>query len=215
VEVAPEPLPPLPALDDSDADLLTELSARQNRAAWDTLLAPQALIRRFVATVDNLPREQVAPQVLPVRPVGGTLRVTPTPPGGMVISGDNAARYAAYVKALDAMDVRSAVALYVRWYPLFQQAYLDLGYPKGYFNDRLVEVIDHLLATPTINEPLAVVQPRVMYQYADTSLEERSAGQKILLRMGPANAASVKAKLLAVRQAVVGQRRALVPAPAR
>lgn len=27
---------------------------------------------------------------------------------------------------------------YVRLYPLFQKAYVELGYPNGYFNDRLI-----------------------------------------------------------------------------
>ena len=43
--------------------------------------------------------------------------------------------------------------MYKQYYPLFQQAYVDLGYPEGYFNDRLVEVIDHLLATPGRDRP--------------------------------------------------------------
>ena len=35
----------------------------------------------------------------------------------------------------------------------------------------------------------------MFYQFADPTLEERSAGQKFLIRMGPANAAAVKDKL--------------------
>ena len=66
---------------------------------------------------------------------------------------------------------------YRHFYPLFQQAYVDLGYPDGYFNDRLVEVIDHLLATPDVAGPIKLTQPSVFYQYADPSIEERSAGR--------------------------------------
>jgi len=80
----------------------------------------------------------------------------------------------------------------VRFHPLLQQAYRELGYPQGNFNDRLVAVIDHLLATPAIEGPLRVVQPKVLYEFADPELEARSAGQKLLLRMGTANAARVK-----------------------
>lgn len=40
------------------------------------------------------------------------------------------------------------MALYVQLYPLFQQANVELGYPKSHFNDRVVTVIDHLLAAP-------------------------------------------------------------------
>jgi hypothetical protein len=42
----------------------------------------------------------------------------------------------------------------------------------------------------------------VYYQFADESLEERSAGQKLLIRMGSNNAAVVKAKLRELREVV-------------
>src|SRR5207237_41823 len=113
------------------------------------------------------------------------------------IAADNAAG-AAPLPALNARDpvVHEAAALvYQRLYPLFQQAYEDLGYPGKYFNDRLVEVIDHLLQAPEVPAPIKLVQPRVFYEYADADLEGRSAGQKLLIRMGPANARAIKAKL--------------------
>ena len=59
------------------------------------------------------------------------------------------------VRALESIDSAKLVALYVRFYPLFQQAYAELGYPSRYFNDRLFEVIDHLLATPDVRGPIA------------------------------------------------------------
>ena len=118
---------------------------------------------------------------------------------GIRVRPENGQRYAAYLRALQAIDTRRVAALYVQYYPLFQQAYEELGYPRGYFNDRLIEVIDHLLAAPEVREPVRLVQPKVMYQFADPELEARSAGQKLLMRMGNANAALVKDKLRALR----------------
>jgi len=63
-------------------------------------------------------------------------------------------------------------------------------------------VIDHLLATPEPAAPLAVLQPRVLYEFANPDLEARSAGQKALLRMGPENERLVKAKLREFRGAI-------------
>jgi hypothetical protein len=97
------------------------------------------------------------------------------------------------------------VAAYVHFYPLLQQAYRDLGYPDGYFNDRLVAVLDNLLAAPQPAEPVALAQPKVLYEFADAALESLPAGQKILVRMGPANEARVKAKLAEIRRLVAGQ----------
>jgi hypothetical protein len=101
----------------------------------------------------------------------------------------------------------------MRLYPLFQQAYEDLGYPKRYFNDRLVEVIDQLLATPevagelkvhlpAINGPVQPERPWVLNEFDDPALQSLSAGQKILLRMGPVNERRMKTKLSEIRRLV-------------
>ena len=92
----------------------------------------------------------------------------------LVIAPDNSARYAPVVALVHAIDTKQLVGS-IRFYPLFQQAYRELGYPDGYFNDRLVAVIDHLIATD-VKPPIAVV--KVLYQYADPELEALSAGQK-------------------------------------
>ena len=105
---------------------------------------------------------------------------------------------------MEGVEAKRLVAAYVRMYPLFQAAYQELGYPHGYFNDRLVQAIDDLLATPDAPAP-RLAQPKVLYEFADAALEERSAGQKIMLRMGSANAARVKDKLRAIRRELTGQ----------
>jgi hypothetical protein len=45
----------------------------------------------------------------------------------------------------------------------------------------------------------------VRYEFADPELEMRPAGQKILLRMGSANAALIKAKLSEFRTGIAKQ----------
>ena len=82
---------------------------------------------------------------------------------------------------------------------MFQQTYSELVRPEGYFNDRLIEVIDHLLATPELPADPALTQPGVTYRLADPELEALSAGRKALLRMGPDNARRAKAVLERLR----------------
>lgn len=197
------PLPALPALDESDAAIGASLDALLTGGARPDLLLLQDVIRRIVVTVDNLPRERFARRLSPVKSVEGRLLVSGDG-DDLVISADNRERYAPYVTLAEAVDIRYLAALYARFYPLFQQAYQELGYPQGYFNDRLVAVLDHLLATPEPAGPLRVVQPKVLYQFADPELERLSAGQKILVRMGPDNAARVKARLRELRRRVEG-----------
>jgi len=194
------PLKPeaLPALNQSDTAIWEALSGLFGEPSLKNLLRPQEMVRHIVVTIDNLPRKTVAARLLPTKPVAGGFRVTERAEN-LAIAPGNAARYTPYVRLAEMADARDIVALYVRFYPLFQSAYQDLGYPEGYFNDRLVAVIDHLLAAPEVEAPLMLVQPHVLYQFADPELEEQSAGRKILLRMGEENAARVKAKLRQIR----------------
>ena len=99
-------------------------------------------------------------------------------------------------------DLSTLAELYRRYYPLFQDAYVNLGYPDGYFNDRLVEVIDHLLETPEISDPVQLVRPHVLYQYRDPQLEALSSGQKLLLRMGQEHASRIKTRLREFRELI-------------
>ena len=193
---------PLPALAESDAQVQESLVGALGRSV-EQVLVPKDIVRHFVVTVDNLPRKKAAVQLWPVKPVGGELTVAPG--GEPTLSADNAERYATVINIVKNADVKQVAAVYRHFYPLFQQAYVDLGYPDGYFNDRLVEVIDHLLATPDIAGPIKLTQPGVFYQYADPSIEERSAGQKTMIRLGSKNAAIVKEKLRALRKEVVKQ----------
>jgi hypothetical protein len=134
---------------------------------------------------------------MPVKPVPGAF-VVATTGDTQEIGADNALRYRPYLLVMEAVEAKRLVAVYAHFYPLFQVAYQELGYPNRYFNDRLVEAIDDLLAAPDLSAP-KLVQPKVLYQFADADLEARSAGQKMLMRMGPGNAARVKNKLRAIR----------------
>lgn len=201
---AAPPPKPLPALDDSDADSQAALGGVLGQQTLVDLFQLKGIIRRIVATIDNLPRDRVSGRLLAVKPAPGHFIAAGTE-GSRSISPDNYARYSAYVRVAQALDTQRLVAVYVHLYPLFQQAYVDLGYPDGYFNDRLVQVIDNLLAAPTPSAPVRLDQPNVLFVYADPELESRSAGQKMLMRMGPNNAAVVKDKLRQIRTEVTGR----------
>ncbi len=195
-------LEPLPALDDSDEYFRMELAELFGGEAV-AIAVSDALIERLVATIDNLPRQRVAERVRPVESLATPfVAASGETSGEYVLGEDNYRRYDTLVDQFVAADLDRLVELYRRYYPLFQKAYVGLGYPQGYFNDRLVEVIDHLLQTPEIDAPLSLVRPHVLYQFSDPQLEALSGGQKLLLRMGPANRARVLEKLDAFRARV-------------
>jgi len=193
----------LPTLADSDSAMQESLLGAVGRRLQE-LLVPKDLIRHIVTTVDNLPRKKTAVQLRPLKATGGQLAVTGADQN-LVLSEANFARYDSFVKLVQNTDVKQVVAVYRRFYPLFQQAYSELGYPDGYFNNRLVEVIDHLLEAPEVTGPIKLTQPRVFYEFADPALEERSAGQKLLIRMGSNHAAALKMKLRELRREIAKQ----------
>jgi hypothetical protein len=170
--------------------------------AFQRFFEPEDILHRIVATIDNLPRKSYASRLDPMKTPSGAFATTGQD-DALAVAPANAARYTPYVRTLEAVDPDKLVAAYAHFYPLFQKAYVDLCYPNGYFNDRLVQVIDDLLATPDVQGPIRLVVPHVLYEYADPDLQSRSAGQKVLLRMGRENAAKVKAKLREIRARVV------------
>jgi hypothetical protein len=203
---------PLPALMVSDATMQNTLSDLFGAASLGKVFYEDAIIHRFVTTIDNLPRKTVPSRNLPVKPIAGPL-LTSTKDDTVSISAENASRYTPYVRMAETIDAKGLVSAYIHFYPLIQQDYRDLGYPKGYFNDRLIEAIDDLLAAPDVRDPPQLVQPKVLYQYADPDLEARSAGQKIMIRMGGENAAKVKTKLREIRTELTGPRGSRPPTP--
>lgn len=194
-----EPTVTLPDLDASDITVTEEFGGVTGRESLTTLFNVNDFIRRLVVTVDNLPRRQVPPRYVPTTPVGGGFTAQGEE-GNQYLSADNYKRYTAYVQLLETVGADGLVDAYVYLYPLFQEAYEDLGYPDAYFNDRLVEAIDDLLATPQVEGPIKLARPSVMFKFADPQLEALSAGQKIMLRMGANNAARVKTRLTEIRR---------------
>jgi hypothetical protein len=196
---------PLPTVKESDPAMRDAITGLVGPDAFARYVVPEEILHRIVATIDNLPRKAYAQRLNPVKTPQGQFATTGKD-DDLAISPANAARYAPYVAAFDAIPTDKAVEAYVHFYPLFQKAYVDLGYPNGYFNDRLVEVLDDLLATPDVQGPVKLVVPHVLYEYADPDLQSRSAGQKVLLRMGTDNAKKVKAKLSEIRARITKEK---------
>ncbi|MES1205540.1 MAG: DUF3014 domain-containing protein, partial [Pseudomonadota bacterium] len=205
----------LPALDDSDGYIKKALVDLVGHKGVASFLRLEGAARRFVATVNNLATDQASAGLWPVGLTPGAFE-TDARDGAVIISPRNAERYAPFVRFAEGIDTRRAAALYFRLYPLLQRAYEDLGFPGKYLNDRVVEVIDNLVATPHVNGPIRVKRLGTdgggpasgLYLYDDPALESATAGQKILLRVGTDNAAKLTAKLTELRAAIAsGPRR--------
>lgn len=211
--IAPTPgaaVETLPASESVDERIKAALVDLLGADAVASFLQTTDFPRRVVATVDSLARAQAAPSLWPINPTPGRISIDQHGDSA-VLSDVNASRYTPFVQLVESADTARAVALYVQLYPLFQSAYENLGYPGRYFNDRLIAVIDNLLATPDLSGPFELARTQIssagqpprpsrQYRFADPALEAASAGQKMLLRVGPDNRRRLKAKLRDVRQ---------------
>ncbi|WP_323815263.1 DUF3014 domain-containing protein [Cellvibrio sp. NN19] len=202
---------PIPALNESDSSILAALEQLRGEGLIQ-LLVPQEVLRKFVLAVNNIAEGKVIHEYRPV--------VSPPPPfiaesftvmiEGVAaeqerVSPKNYQRYESYVTTLALIDSDAAVAVYRRFYPLLEEAFRELGLKKPNFHSVMIAAIDNLLAAPDAQGDLLLVQPKVFYQYADPALEALPQTHKLMLRMGPENARSVKASLRQLRARLVNQ----------
>ena len=202
---APATTAPLPPLDASDDVVAQALASIPGAEGLSDLLLARGLVPHIVATVDALPRRSIGASILPVRTPKGVFTVDSSG-DHPVLDAKDYARYEPYMKIVKAVDPRTLVTWYVRWYPLFQDAYRQLGYPQGYFNDRLIEAINDMLAAPNVRPPVALVAtPDGHYAFADPTWETLSVGQKLMIRIGPEHERVLKNKLRSIRALLLGK----------
>jgi len=200
-----EPPVELPPLDESDEEVKAVLAEAVGEKPVESFLVPEEVVRKIVVTVDNLPGEKVATRLRAVEPVEGSFEATGGPDEGYTLDPDNYERYAPLVQTLETVEPEDLVAAYFRYYPLLQEAYEELGIPGRQFHARVIAVIDDLLAAPEVAGPIELIRPKVNYEFADPRLEALSAGQKMMVRMGPDNAERVKARLRELRALLTGE----------
>jgi hypothetical protein len=182
------------ALDQTD-DVLrksaVELSSNPVFAQW---LKSKDLIRRFAAAVDAIangqsPRPQADFFALktpfPVLTRGGRIYLDP--------AGYD--RYNVVADVFDSVSAAGCAKLYRDYQAPIEQAYRELGYPAGGFHQTLFRAILEVLRTPVVETPIVLDKRVASYVLNDPKLEELSAAQKHLLRMGPENLQLVQGKL--------------------
>ena len=191
----PEPSFVLPLLDDSDQlirDGAVSLTRHEGINGW---LSPNELVRKIVTFTDSIANGNVAREPVRVLAPKGKFLAKPINDKVFEIERNSYQRYNLVTNILVSIDTKRAVEFYVLLRPLFQQAYDELGYPEGRFEDVIFKAIGRLLETPAIDEPIRVIQPVVMFEFEDVRLEALSPVQKQMIRMGPQNTRAIKRKL--------------------
>jgi hypothetical protein len=207
-EPAPVPAPqPLPELDQSDSAVLAALKAL-NVNGLAEMIIPQEILRKFVRAVNVLDEGKVITEYRPIASPQGAfaadsfnVKVSGGDFGEQQdveqyrVSPKNYLRYTLFVQVISALDNDAAIALYRHYYPLLNRAHQELGMNKDNFHSVLIRAIDKVLSAPEANGDMLLIHPKVYYEFADPVLEKLPEAHKLMLRMGPDNAARVKASL--------------------
>jgi hypothetical protein len=207
-EPLPTPAPqPLPELDQSDETVLAALKDLNVNGLVETII-PKEILRKFVRAVNVLDEGKIITEYRPVASPQGAfvadsfnVKIS----GGELgeqqdaeqfrVSPKNYLRYTLFVQVISALDSDSAVGLYKHYYPLLNRAHQELGMSKDNFHSVLIRSIDKVLAAPDVSGDMILIRPKVYFEFADPALEKMPDIHKLMLRMGPDNAAKIKASL--------------------
>lgn len=197
----------MPRLNASDVIVrgwIAALSANRDFARW---LIPDQLIRKFVAAVGNIAEaEDPSAHIRHLAPP--TRFQAMGPRNALVADPKSYRRFDAFASVAASIDATAAARLYLNLGPLFDDAYAELGHPKGEFDRTFARALAHLLATPASPSRFELVRQKVSFGFADPQFEALAPVQKMLIRMGPDNRAKVQAKLEEIRAALEAAKRA-------
>ena len=194
-EPTPEPArPPLPSLQESDAAVRDALADVPLGTAGQQFLLPSNIIERTTSVVYLLAEGEVPYKLLPIArpkaayPVSDDgLQVTAAPEGH--------ARYGALAAWIQSLDIGSLLAAVDWLLPLFREAWSFYGESESSFDQAVLYALDLIIYTPEVETSDArLFRKEAVWLYEDPTLEALPPIQKQLLRMGPANAATIKAK---------------------
>ncbi len=174
----------LPPLAESDS-MFRELFATLSRhPLLVRVLAQPGLVRAGVLTVVQI-GDGKTPAV-PLAELQPATRLTLIGGGtsGKIDPGSYA-RWDSAVKALTLINASDAASVYVTVKPLFDEAYRELGYPDGDFDEAIVRAIRVLKDTPDLTTDPVLLSRPAYFEHEDAALRALRPVQKQFLLIGP------------------------------
>jgi hypothetical protein len=194
------PLPPLAESDARVRELVGLLSPLPELQKW--LDSTEDLVRRFSSAVANIAEGESPRSPLSFLAPAGSFQVIRRE-HRLFIAPESFARYDGVTRVFTSLDTSTSAITYKALRPLIQGSYLEISRPGQRFDQTLANAIQRMLDTPVPEGEVEVVDsPGVNFTYASPELEGLSAAQKHLLRLGPANARALQAKLRELREAL-------------
>jgi hypothetical protein len=191
----------VPPLDETDAlvrTLVKQLSSHPQIAAW---LATEGRIRNFTLVVANIAEGKTPARLLRTLRPSLPFRVVERS-DGLYLDPRTYERYAGLADAVASIDPAGGARLYATLKPRIEEAHRELGHLDTPFDRTLERAIVLLLKTPVEEGPVRVEPRGIVYGFADEDLEDLTAAQKQLLRMGPRHARVVQSTLRAIALAL-------------
>lgn len=191
---ADEPEVVLPSLSESDVYVREALEELSQHPALASFLLTEGLARKIVTAVVNIAEGENPATHFPYLALEDQFTVVRR---GLEVYLDPRSyhRYDRLASGFQSLDADGLAAIYRRSKPLLDEAYAELGYPRGDFGEPLRDAIAILLQTPIVEDRIRLRADSVSYSFADPRLEALSPAQKQLLRTGPENTRKVQSKL--------------------
>ena len=190
----PEIIEPLPALAESDDYIEQKTLAVTQGMAIAPLIIKKDMARQFVVFIDNLAQGELVRKASPIK--GPEQKFVAIDIGTKIyLNPDSYHRYDIYADMLTKLNGKELVTTYQTLSPLFEEAFVELGYSDINFDARMQQAIKSILAAPTIEDPIELSSVSVNYKFVDPNLESLPNAQKLMLRMGPENSRKVKEAL--------------------
>ncbi len=183
----------LPSLDASDSWTRGELTTLFSAKIMRRWFATDQLLRRFIAITDNVAKGDLLSRQFPFARLGQPFQVIEHN-NKIYMDPAGYRRYDALVNAVVAIDSDALAQLLRRLSPLMQEAYKELGYPRGSVAQVLRKALKNTLKAPVRKRRIRLLRPSVAYRYADSSLERLSLVDRQMLRMGPENTRKLQRK---------------------
>lgn len=209
-EPAPEPQPeppaepmpepdPLPKLDESDDAVRDAVADIPLGTAGQQYLLPGNIIERSTSVIYLMAEGEVPYKLLPIARPKAAFPITDD---GLKVTADTAgyARYDALAEWLESLDIKALLSSLDWLLPLFREAWSFYGESEASFDQTVLNTLDLIIYTPEVDVSEArLFRKEAVWLYEDPAIEGLAPIQKQVLRMGPANATTVKGKASAAR----------------
>lgn len=187
--------------DDSFKGAVAQVS--ENLAQW---FGAKDVIHQYIFLINDISQNQILaknrkflqpPKKLEVQKDGQ----------GLYLDEKSYQRYDDFAQTIDQINVNKGVGVYQAFKPLLNHVYKLFSYPDTYqLDDIFLKAAANVIKAPVVEDRISLVKHSLLYKFEDKKLEELSAVEKQMLRMGPKNTKIIQAKLRFLVEAILAEK---------